>query len=74
MSSQIFRAAQGQPAIVAGLSRGDYAPLHGWLAQGIYAHGRGSTPAQTLLRVARGPLDTKPYIADLTRKVADLVG
>ena len=74
MSSQIFRAAQGQPAIVAGLSTGDYAPLHGWLARGIYAHGRGSTPAQTLLRVARGPLDTKPYIADLTRKVADLVG
>ncbi|MGV8985222.1 MAG: carboxypeptidase M32 [Cypionkella sp.] len=74
MSSQVFRAAQAEPAIVAGLAKGDYAPLHGWLTQGIYAHGRGSSPAQTLMRLAQSPLDTAPYIADLTRKVADLTG
>ncbi|MBI1170452.1 carboxypeptidase M32 [bacterium] len=74
MSSQVFKAAQAQPAIAAGLAEGDYAPLHGWLQHEIYAHGRGASPAQTLQKVAQGPLDTAPYIADLTRKVADLTG
>ncbi len=74
MASQVFAAARQQPAIAAGLATGDYAPLHGWLAEGIYAHGRASTPAQTLARLTGGGLDTAPYIADLTAKVADLTG
>ena len=72
MSSQIFAAARQQPAIAAGLASGNYAALHGWLAEGIYAHGRSSTPAETLQRLAGSPLQTGPYIADLTRKVDDL--
>lgn len=74
MSAQIFQAAQTQAAIAEGLGQGNYAPLHTWLAEGIYAYGRASTPAETLMRLTQSPLDTAPYIADLTRKVADLAG
>lgn len=74
MASQIFAAAGQQSGIAAGLATGDYAPLHGWLTEGIYAHGRASSPAETLMRVAGNPLQTTPYITDLTRKVVDLVG
>lgn len=72
MSSQIFAAARQKPEIAAGLASGDYTPLHGWLSEGIYTHGRASTPAVTLARMAGSVLDTAPYIADLTAKVADL--
>ena len=74
MASQFFAVARQQPRIAAGLGTGDYAPLHGWLAEGIYAHGRASTPAETLTRLTGSALDTGPYIADLTAKVADLTG
>lgn len=74
MASQIFAVARSVPAIATGLATGDYAPLHGWLTDAIYAHGRASSPTETLARVAGSPLDTAPYIADLTRKVAELVG
>lgn len=72
MSSQIFAAARARAPIAAGLERGDYAPLHGWLSETIYAHGRARTPAETLMHLTGGPLQTGPYIADLTAKVADL--
>ena len=72
MSSQIFVAARQLPAIVQGLTIGTYAPLHNWLTEGIYSHGRASSPAETLARLTGGGLQTGPYIADLTAKVADL--
>ena len=74
MASQIFAASRRVPAIASGLVSGDYAPLHGWLSEGIYTHGRASSPTETLLRVVGSALDTAPYIADLSRKVADLAG
>ena len=72
MSSQFFAAAKAQAGIAGGLMTGDYAPLHRWLAENIYAHGRAQTPAETLMRLTGSPLQTGPYIADLTAKVADL--
>ena len=74
MASQVFGVAKVRPAIAAGLAAGDYAPLHGWLSEEIYRHGRAFTPAETLVAVTGSGLDTAPYIADLTRKVADLTG
>ena len=72
MASQIFRAARNVPEIARGLSTADYAPLHLWLTAGVYRHGRLSSPAETLARVADSTLDTAPYIADLTSKVMEL--
>lgn len=72
MSSQLFAKAQESGAIATGLDAGDYAPLHGWLAENVYRHGRSSTPEETLHRVTGGGLDPAPYIADLTAKVEAL--
>ena len=72
MSSQLFARAQQVPGIVAGLQAGDYGPLHGWLTENVYRHGRSSSPQETLQRVTSGGLDPAPYIADLTAKVLAL--
>ena len=72
MSSQFFASAQDAPDVAAGLDAGDYRPLHGWLVENIYRHGRASTPGETLQRVCGGGLDPAPYIADLTAKVEAL--
>ncbi|MCR8725495.1 carboxypeptidase M32 [Frigidibacter sp. ROC022] len=73
MSSQFFAKAQQVPEVAAGLDSGNYAPLHGWLTENIYRHGRASMPKETLQRVTGGGLDPAPYIADLTAKVEALV-
>ncbi|MEZ5777027.1 MAG: carboxypeptidase M32 [Paracoccaceae bacterium] len=69
MSSQLFAKAQRADGIAAGLQTGDYLPLHGWLTENVYRHGRSSTPKETLDRVTGSGLDPAPYIADLTAKV-----
>lgn len=72
MSSQLFARAAESGGIAAGLEGGDYAPLHGWLTENVYRHGRSSTPKETLQRVTGGGLDPAPYIADLSAKVEAL--
>ncbi len=72
MASQFFATARAAPEVAGGLDSGDYAPLHGWLVENIYRHGRSSTPKETLLRVTGRDLDPGPYIADLTAKVEAL--
>ncbi len=72
MSSQFFASARTEPEVAAGLETGNYAPLHGWLVENIYHHGRSSMPKETLHRVTGGGLDPAPYIADLTSKVEAL--
>lgn len=69
MSSQLFAAARAAPGVAEGLDRGDYAPLAGFLREGVWRHGRASTPDETLARVTGGPLDPAPYLADLAAKV-----
>ncbi len=73
MSSQLYAVASRDPAIAAGLEVGEYAPLHRWLGDNVWVHGRASTPTETLQRVTGGPLDPAPYVADLTAKVAVLL-
>lgn len=72
MSSQLFAAARTAPGVQKGLDTGDYAPLHGFMRDNVWRHGRAATPAETLERVAGGPLDVAPYLADLEDKVARL--
>ncbi|MDB5529149.1 MAG: carboxypeptidase [Devosia sp.] len=72
MSSQFFATARQKPEIAASLDSGDYASLKTFLTDNIYSYGRSSSPAETLQRVTGRGLDTAPYIADLTDKVAAL--
>ena len=72
MSSQLFAAASARPDVEAGLAAGDYRPLFEAMRDGVWSHGRASTPEETLVRVTGRGLDTAPYIADLTAKVDNL--
>lgn len=72
MSSQFFASAMRVPDVAAGVQSGDYIPLHGWLVENIYRHGRASTSKETLQRATGGALDQGPYLADLTAKVERL--
>lgn len=73
ISSQIFETAQKVPEVAGGLHEGNYAPLKAWLNENVHRHGRASSPSETLQRVTGRALDTTPYIADLTEKVATLL-
>ncbi|WP_172299763.1 carboxypeptidase M32 [Pseudoruegeria sp. HB172150] len=72
MSSQLFAAACRAPGVAEGLEVGDYAPLHTFMRDNVWRHGRASTPAETLERVAGAPLDPGPYLSDLSDKVEGL--
>ena len=74
MSSQLFRAAGAVPEVEAGLDAGDYAPLRGWLEANVLRHGRSRTPDEILLAATGKALSTEDYVADLSRKVAELAG
>jgi carboxypeptidase Taq len=55
------------------LERGDLAPIHAWLRERLYALGSRFTPAETIERVAGGPIDPEPYLRYLHDKFGTLV-
>ena len=72
-AAQLFDAATAQrPAIRAGIAKGDFSPLLGWLRE--HVHGRGSSvPASQILTDATGrPLDVPVFEKHLaTRYLQD---
>ncbi len=72
MGAQLFEAATAAPAVAGGLAAGDYAPLHGWLGDAVWRHGRSRTPEETLVAATGRGLDAGPYVAALTAKVEAL--
>jgi carboxypeptidase Taq len=73
MSSQFFAAACKHKAVESGLDRGDYAPLGDWLNDKVHRHGRSKSPSELLISATGDDLSTQAYIADLTRKVSELL-
>jgi carboxypeptidase Taq len=70
LSVQIWEKARGAiPDVDEQIERGDFAELHGWLRENIYALGRMLTPAETIERVVGGPIDAQPYLAYLRDKL-----
>jgi carboxypeptidase Taq len=75
MAAQIWTAASAAlPDLDGQLERGELTPLREWLREHLHRFGRRFTPAETLARVAGGPLDPDPYLAYLRGKVADVYG
>ena len=73
MASQIWQAARAAlPDLDAQLAAGELAPLREWLREHLHVLGRRFTPAETLRRVAGGPLDPEPYLAYLQAKVGQV--
>jgi carboxypeptidase Taq len=54
------------------IERGEFGEIHEWLREKLYRHGRKFTPAETVVRVAGGPIDPEPYLRYLADKNASL--
>ncbi len=74
-AAQLWQAAREQ---IAGLedqiSRGEFAPLLGWLREGIHAHGRRFTAGELCERMTGRPLTPEPLMAYLKGKLEPLYG
>ena len=55
-------------------SKGDYAPLLGWLRENVHRHGKRELPPALIERATGSSLSAKPYVAYLTRKFSELYG
>jgi carboxypeptidase Taq len=69
LSVQIWeRASTAIPTLWEQIERGEFAELHTWLRDTIYALGSKLTPAETVERAVGGPIDPQPYLAYLRSK------
>jgi carboxypeptidase Taq len=50
------------------IERGDFAAIYEWLREHLYALGSRFDPAETIERVAGGPIDPEPYLRYLQQK------
>ncbi|MCP9495348.1 MAG: carboxypeptidase M32 [Pyrinomonadaceae bacterium MAG19_C2-C3] len=60
------------PSITDEITRGEFATLHGWLAENIYRHGKRYEPAPLIERATGKPLNTAPYLRYLHTKFGEL--
>ena len=73
LSVQIWeKAREALPDVEEQIERGELSELHGWLRENLYSLGRKFTPAETIERVAGGPIDPQPYLAYLRDKLGTL--
>jgi len=63
------KAREAVPDVEEQIARGDFAELHGWLRENLYALGSKFTPAETIERVVGGPIDPEPYLDYLRNKL-----
>jgi carboxypeptidase Taq len=73
LSVQIWeKAREAVPDVEEQMERGEFGELHAWLRDNLYVLGRKLTPAETIERVAGGPIDPEPYLAYLRGKLSTL--
>ena len=73
LSVQIWERLLGDlPDAYEQVERGEFGEIHEWLREHLYRHGRKFTPAETIERVAGGPIDPEPYLRYLADKNASL--
>jgi len=73
LSVQIWEKARvALPNVEEQIERGEFGELHAWLCENLYSLGRKFTPAETIERVAGGPIDPQPYLAYLRDKLGTL--
>ena len=69
LSVQIWEKAKAAlPDLEEQVGRGEFADLHGWLRESIYAYGRKLMPADLIRQVVGGPIDPQPFLAYLREK------
>ena len=73
LAAQFFAAAlKAHPDIPAGIARGEFAMLHGWLRDNIYRHGAKFPPNALIKRATGAPLNMQPYLGYLREKYGAL--
>ena len=73
LSVQIWEQLEADlPDAYEQVERGSFEAIHEWLREHLYRHGRKFTPAETIERVAGGPIDPEPYLRYLRDKNASL--
>jgi carboxypeptidase Taq len=73
LSVQIWeKAREALPDVEEQIERGEFGELRGWLGENLYSVGRKYTPAETIERVAGGPIDPQPYLQYLRDKLGTL--
>jgi carboxypeptidase Taq len=60
------------PDVDEQIERGEFAEVHTWLRENLYALGRKLTPAETIEHVVGGPIDPAPYLRYLREKLGTL--
>ncbi|HKP17591.1 MAG TPA: carboxypeptidase M32 [Gaiellaceae bacterium] len=75
VSVQIWeKVLEDVPDLEQHLERAELGPLHDWLRDRLWRHGRKFTPQETLERVVGGGLDPEPYLRYLSTKLGALAG
>jgi carboxypeptidase Taq len=70
LSVQIWEKARAAiPDLDERIERGEFAELHAWLRENIYALGRKLSSPETIERIVGGPIDPEPYLAYLRDKL-----
>ena len=73
LSAQFYEAAtRAQPGIEPAISAGEFRPLHGWLQENVYQHGRKFTALELVQRATGQPLTIAPYLRYLRRKYGEI--
>ncbi|MFZ0216282.1 MAG: carboxypeptidase M32 [Candidatus Dormiibacterota bacterium] len=62
------------PDLDGQIARGEFAPLHGWLLEHVYRHGRKFTPNELLQRITGEPISARHWVAYVKRKFGELYG
>lgn len=75
MSAQFYDAAlAAHPDIPMRIEAGDFAPLHDWLRDNIYQHGRKFTASELLERTTGGGLSVTPFMNYLRGRFGSIYG
>lgn len=74
-AAQFFEAAQRElPGLEQGFTKGDFAPLLGWLRTKVHAQGRRFLPEQLCREVTGSTLSADPFMRHLEGKLLPLYG
>ncbi len=74
LSAQFYAAAmKAHPNIPKEIAAGEFEPLHSWLRENLYRHGRKFKPSELVRRVTGEQMNTGPYLSYLRAKYADRI-
>jgi carboxypeptidase Taq len=73
LSAQFYSAAvKAHPDIPSEIAMGEFRTLHAWLREHVYQHGRKFKPYELVERTTIERMSTRPYLAYLRAKYAEL--